>query len=124
MKQGKQIALVNTGTDDPLRPSSIKGGDRLFKNKNLTSTSLDNQRSYRVSENNKNVEFSDKVELLDEKGGFVEMVDKDDQQVEEPRKVRLQGLMKPEVANLLDINAHFKPFDYREAAIQKEKEEM
>ena len=78
MKQGKQIALVNTGTDDPLRPSSIKRGDRLFKNKNLTSTSLDNQRSYRVSENNKNVEFSDKVELLDEKGGFVDMVDKED----------------------------------------------
>ena len=32
--------------------------------------------------------------------------------------------MKPDVAHVIDIKTHFKPFDYREAAMQKEKEEM
>ena len=35
----------------------------------------------------------------------------------------MQGVMKPEVANALDLKTHFKTFDYREAQIQKERAE-
>ena len=32
----------------------------------------------------------------------------------EPRQLKLQGVMKPEVASALDLKTHFKHFDYRE----------
>ena len=85
---------------------------KLTKNYNRTNTTVD-----RKQDQERNVEFANEVELFDGKGeGTQQEIDFfTKQQQDSTRKLKLQGVMKPEVASALDLKTHFKAFDYREA---------
>ena len=44
-----------------------------------------------------------------------------DKFLEVPRQLKLQGVLRPEVAGTLDLKTHFKAFDYREQQMMKER---
>ena len=48
---------------------------------------------------------------MDEAANLTEEKDKF---LEVPRQLKLQGVMRPEIAGTLDLKTHFKAFDYRE----------
>ena len=70
-----------------------------------------NQRSIESKQNN--------VLLVDEAETPVEQPK---EKQPEPRQLKLQGVMKPEVASALNLKTHFKAFDYREQQMMIERQ--